>query len=292
MTRSFMDLPAAKPLPGEPIEDWFDEKLKLLEEDEDLGPDIVHVKETPETSPSQQISLVFVSSLSQEEYRFLPEQDSDEEDTGNEVVSVLSAELEDDHSEDDLTEFPIRRVTSRQRPQGLSREVLQGIDSARISCFSPLYRGMTRFWEREEVDEAFRQLQVKHQVIGPEDSLLKSNERVVLGQSQEAVLEGLVFLHLTQYHPSLTQEKMLFKSKFSHGLDPKRFEDLHWRFRNSCLHCQRRPKIILRPLGLTDLGTEARDPSHTLSLCESAWVSLDSGRFPVEKVIPQVRQDP
>eukprot|EP00924_Labyrinthula_sp_SR-Ha-C_P013307 snap_masked-scaffold_45-processed-gene-1.25-mRNA-1 protein AED:1.00 eAED:1.00 QI:0/-1/0/0/-1/1/1/0/220 len=72
----------------------------------------------------------------------------------------------------------------------------------------------------------------------------------------------LVQLHIFTGHPSYSDEVKLLKKYFFEQLSRKDVDLLLKVFRKKCLHCNRWPRILKRPLDLTQLARNPREILH------------------------------
>eukprot|EP00924_Labyrinthula_sp_SR-Ha-C_P011960 maker-scaffold_26-snap-gene-0.5-mRNA-1 protein AED:0.35 eAED:0.35 QI:0/0/0/1/0/0/2/0/319 len=72
----------------------------------------------------------------------------------------------------------------------------------------------------------------------------------------------LVQLHISAGHPSYSDEVKMLKKYFFEQLSGKDVDLLLKVFRKKCLHCNRWPRILKRPLDLTQLARKPREILH------------------------------
>eukprot|EP00924_Labyrinthula_sp_SR-Ha-C_P015272 snap_masked-scaffold_9-processed-gene-13.44-mRNA-1 protein AED:0.63 eAED:0.63 QI:0/0/0/0.5/1/1/2/0/291 len=103
---------------------------------------------------------------------------------------------------------------------------------------------------QKQIDEAFK---AKCEV---RDDILYFKSRMVI--PKKFFVRVLVKNHVLMGHPSKSAETKELAKYYFHGVDNHTYNLLFLSFRGRCLHCQRGPRLIRRPLHLTKLGTRAR----------------------------------
>ena len=136
-----------------------------------------------------------------------------------------------------------KRKTARQLTEEEWKQFVQG----RISFLSPNY---TREWEPIS-EQDIEQEQIKYFLTTPlvppyikRNLLVYKQDKLFIPPS---LLDRLIIHnHVQRGHSSIDDEVHALKAKFA--LESGTFVEKVKRFRNKCLHCQRKPAIIRRPL--------------------------------------------